>query len=98
MALKTINADGSVAMTAAAEMFIAADAWRIRRVTDMTVDAFIQAVLFVTDTLVHRFITLVEDILHMVLAHVRGGFYTALCFTKAALGSWYVRQQACGHG
>ena len=98
MALKTINADGRIAVTAAAEMFLAADTRRIRCVTDMAVDTFSQAVLLVTDAFVNRFVALVKDVLHMILAHICGRFHTALRLTEAALGLGNIGQQAFGHG
>ena len=97
MALKTVNADGCIGMTTVAEMFFTADAWRIRGITDMAVDALDQAVLLVADTFVHRFIALVEDIVHVVHAHVLSFLYAALCLAEAALGFRNIGQQVVCH-
>ena len=64
----------------------------------MTVDALDQAVLLVADALVHRFIALVEDVIHVVHAHVLSFLYAALCLAEAALGFRDIGQQVVCHG
>ena len=97
MALKTVNADGCIGMTTVAEMFFTADTWRIRCITDMTVDALDQAVLLFTNTFMNRFIALVEDVLHVVYAHVLGFLHAALCLAEAVLGFRNIGQQVVCH-
>ncbi len=97
VALKTVYADRCIGMAAAAEMFFTANTWCIRCSTHMTVDALDQAVLLVTDAFVDRFIALVEDVLHVVHAHVLRFLYAALCITEAALGFRNCREQVVCH-
>jgi hypothetical protein len=59
----------------------------------MAVDAFFQAELFGAYTLVHGFITLVQEVLHVISAHIRGGFDASLCFTHPVLCFGHYRQQ-----
>ena len=98
MALKTVNADRCIGMTTVAEMLFTADTWRIRCITDMTIDALDQAVLLVANAFVHRFIALVENILHVVHAHVLSFLYAALCLAETVLGFRNIGQQAVCHG
>jgi hypothetical protein len=93
MALETVDIDSRIAVAAVAEMLLAADTRCIRRIADVTVDAFHQAVLLGADATVHGLITLVKDVFHVVPAHVCSRFHTALGFTNAGLCCRDFRQQ-----
>jgi hypothetical protein len=85
MALEAVNFHGRIGMAAGAEVFLAADSWRIRRIADVTVYAFIQAVLFGTNAFVYGLVALMQDVLHVVLAHFLDGFHAALGFAETCL-------------
>ena len=78
MALEAVDSDGRVAVAAVAEMLVAAVARGIRGIADVTVDALFQAVLRGTDAVVHGLVTLVQDVFHVIPAHFRSRFHTAL--------------------
>ena len=85
MALEAVNVDRRVGVAAVAEVFLAAYPRRIGCAAHMAPDAFIQAEPFGADTLVHGFIALVQDVLHVIPAHVGRGFDAALCLAHPAL-------------
>ena len=86
MALKTVNTDRCIGMAAIAEMFLAIVPWCIGCITDVTVDAFHQAVLFCADAFMHGGITLIENVLHVIGAYIRNRFNAGLFLAEASLG------------
>ena len=86
MALETINTDGCKGMAAVTEVFLTLVARCIGGITDVTVDAFLQAVLPGTNAFMHGRVTLVENILHVISTHFRSRFNATLFFAEAALG------------
>jgi hypothetical protein len=94
MTLEAIDPNRREGMAAAAEMLFAAVARCIGRIADMAVDAFHEAVLLRAYTLVHGPVPLVQDVLHVVPAHVVDRLDTFLCLAEAGLGFGYFRKQA----
>lgn len=80
MAFEAVQFNAGGYMTAATEMlvFIIMDARHTAIATgsDMAVDTFDQAMRFAANTLVHGLIALVQQVFHVVGAHICGRFYT----------------------
>lgn len=75
MAFKAINFYCFIAMTPLAEAVIATD-YSVITQTGMALDTVFQAVFFVTYAFVYRFIALVDEQMHVILAHPLRVFHT----------------------
>ena len=93
MTFKTVDVDSRIGVTAVAEVLRTACPRCIGRAAHMAVDAFVQAVLGGPDAFVHGLITVMQEVLHMVPAHVLRGLYAALRLTHAPLCRWHIRQE-----
>ena len=73
MAAETIDVNGGIGMTGAAEMFVISVASIIAILIrhHVTIDAFRQAMLAGAYALIHGVITLMQDELHVVFTHNR---------------------------
>lgn len=68
MALKTINLHGCIGVTAVAKMSVVLEVNRLAIITldDMAINAILQAVLSCTNPVMHRLVTLMHDVFHML--------------------------------
>jgi hypothetical protein len=85
MALETVNIDGCIGMTAVAKVFFAVDTRCIGSIADVTVNAFMQAVLLGTNSFMHGRITLMKKVFHVVGTHILGRLDAALFLAVATL-------------
>jgi len=80
MALPTIEAYRGVGVATLAEMLVAADYAIVFR-AGVAANAILQAVFSGTDPFMHRFVTLMQQQLHVVLAHEGGIFHAPVAGT-----------------
>lgn len=82
MALKAVHFHCSIVMTFAAKMFRILDGYRlvIRTLDHVAGKALFQAMLPGANTLVHGFVSLMQQDFHMVFAHEVGIFHALVTF------------------
>jgi hypothetical protein len=93
VALKAVNTDSGINVAAVAEMFLTVGARRVFCVADVAGNTFLQAVLPGAYTFMHGRITLLEDVLHVVDAHLSGRRDAALFRAETTLGHGNDRTQ-----
>ena len=74
MTLEAIDADTGIIVAAATEVLIITET-NLGVFRYMTVDAFFEAVLLGAYTFVHRFITLMKQVLHVIFSYIINRFY-----------------------
>lgn len=94
MTIKAVNFNSSVGMAAVAEMpfILVRNRLVVFALYYMAVYTLFEAVLAGADSLMHRVITLMEDILHMIPTHITRRFNTLLGITF-----WYYRLGGFSH-
>mgnify|MGYP001823539985 FL=1 len=87
MTLETVNTDRRVSMTTAAEVIVTADPgiFVVLVRSDMTINAFGQAVLLGSYAIMHGIVTLVKQVLHVIFPDVIEGFHARLFLAETCL-------------
>lgn len=88
MALKAVDRYRGIAVAAAAEVIATVSAYvlAIFAPRGVAVDALFKAVLACPYATVHCLVTLMQDVVHVVLAHLFDRFHALLCITYAGPG------------
>ncbi len=80
MTAETVDADCCVNVAALTKAILAQH--RIGFGIGMAVDAILKTVLRSTDSLMHRIVTLMQDVLHVVTPHLVGRFHAFVAFVN----------------
>ena len=92
MTIPTVEFDAGIAVTSGAKVFFAGS-HTATLLAGMALDTLFQAVLSGTNTLAHRFITMMLEQFHMITAHERCVFHALIAFALFQLGQIHTRRR-----